>query len=58
MMNNSARNISKTKMIFDKCVYCQKNADKYCARCGDYYCSIACQTKDWNQHRAVCFCLP
>jgi len=40
------------------CVYCNKyleSAMKRCARCKvPWYCSPACQKKDWEKHKAVC----
>ncbi|XP_037912301.1 RING finger protein 17-like isoform X2 [Hermetia illucens] len=40
------------------CNLCRNIADKVCQRCGDYYCSLECQRKDWSRHRLFCFPMP
>lgn len=39
-----------------ECVVCQTETNKHCARCNEAYCSLACQTRDWNLggHSDVC----
>lgn len=41
--------------IRNRCVYCENAASNVCGRCRSArYCSRACQTKDWPQHKAMC----
>jgi hypothetical protein len=46
--------------VVQKCFTCQKAADKdtvmkRCSKCRKaYYCSVACQKKDWNKHKLEC----
>lgn len=38
------------------CLVCAQPSDSECARCGRAaYCSVACQRKDWIQHRSICY---
>jgi hypothetical protein len=38
------------------CFVCKKPTDQECTRCGRAaYCSVACQRKDWLQHRSICY---
>lgn len=40
----------------DLCAICKKDAPKNCGRCKcRYYCSVACQKKDWKTHSKECF---
>lgn len=40
------------------CSRCNDSAGLQCERCGDFYCSIGCQTTDWSRHRQICFPMP
>jgi MYND finger len=38
-----------------ECSACKKPAEKRCARCSSaVYCSVGCQSADWENHRGVC----
>lgn len=37
-----------------KCVVCNKEARKRCAKCTVRYCSRECQAQDWKKHKRVC----
>lgn len=38
-----------------KCQDCGKEGQKKCGNCGNvYYCSRACQRRDWKKHKAIC----
>lgn len=40
------------------CVLCKSTTVLICSRCGDFYCSPACQMNDWQTHRYICFAMP
>lgn len=40
------------------CNFCGKEAESQCGRCGDYYCSQACQASDWLEHKPYCHPMP
>lgn len=41
-----------------QCGRCQRRAELKCQRCGDFYCSFACQKSDWPTHKRHCFPMP
>lgn len=41
-----------------QCNRCQRRAELKCQRCGDFYCSHACQKVDWPKHKRHCFPMP
>ncbi|XP_020811305.1 uncharacterized protein LOC110186459 isoform X2 [Drosophila serrata] len=40
------------------CVLCGKSAGLMCQRCWESYCSVVCQTEDWQRHKAFCIIMP
>lgn len=42
----------------ESCCWCNERAGLECERCGDFYCSVGCQTTDWSRHRLICFPMP
>lgn len=40
------------------CKYCGSQADRNCARCGEFYCTLGCQKNDWLSHKQNCFPMP
>ncbi|XP_037031877.1 uncharacterized protein LOC119071196 [Bradysia coprophila] len=41
-----------------ECFVCKKECYNTCSRCGEFYCSKACQTVDWREHKYYCFEMP
>lgn len=41
-----------------QCNRCTRHAELKCQRCGDFYCSYACQKVDWPKHKRHCFPMP
>lgn len=39
----------------DSCFVCDRNTLKKCKKCDTNYCSVKCQSKDWSQHKKICF---
>lgn len=40
------------------CIICATKTTKHCERCNTYYCSTACQKKDWPRHKVECERIP
>lgn len=47
--------------LYRTCAHCHRNQEatqdfKVCGRCkATHYCSIACQTQAWKEHKKICF---
>ncbi|XP_020815887.1 uncharacterized protein LOC110189941 [Drosophila serrata] len=40
------------------CVRCGQSAGLMCQRCREQYCSVVCQTEDWQRHKHFCIIMP
>ncbi|XP_011181848.2 uncharacterized protein LOC105211877 [Zeugodacus cucurbitae] len=56
--NQAVNNATAPTFQSGECVACRKTSICVCERCGDFYCSPACQKKDWPSHRYICFPMP
>lgn len=57
-MANRGDNTEQRKSGDNKCFVCKSICNNTCSRCGEFYCSIQCQTTDWRQHKYFCFRMP